>query len=160
MLLTRQQEPPDQSRTPIRNQDRQLQRSSSQMSVNSVQSTSSATFEIPAGHQRKQRRRAKAVVGTGTSGNVRGAPEPSRDIFIFRVDKTTDADNMKRYMNNKNIDVREIELKSKEQSLYNSFYVRIKVTDLDTVLQPDFWPIGVNVRRYWQPRTQQTQSWK
>ena len=94
---------------------------SSQMSVNSVQSTSSATFEIPAGHQRKQRRRAKAVVGTGTSGNVRGAPEPSRDIFIFRVDKTTDADNMKRYMNNKNIDVREIELKSKEQSLYNSF---------------------------------------
>jgi hypothetical protein len=61
-------------------------------------------------------------------------------------------------MNNKNVDVRDIELKSNDESLYNSFHVCIKTPNLKEVLQPDFWPSGVNVRRYWRPRIQQVQS--
>jgi hypothetical protein len=163
----RTQESANRNRSPPRgqyrrhdDQDRQLKRTSSRMSVNSVHSASSSNFEFPAAHKRKQRRHAKAVVGTGTSDSVKGAPEPSRDIFVFRVDKETNADTLKLYMNNKNINVREIELKSNDQAIYSSFHVRIQVSDLDSVLQPDFWPVGVNVRRYWTPKIQHTQSWK
>ena len=63
-------------------------------------------------------------------------------------------------MSKKGVTIREITIKSKEESLYHSFHVRIKVSDLDQVLQPDFWPVGVNVRRYWPPRNQSAQTWQ
>jgi len=62
-------------------------------------------------------------------------------------------------MINKNDDVRDIELKSNDGSIYNRFHVCFKVSDLEQVLQPDFWPTGINVRRYYLPRNQHVQSW-
>jgi len=50
-------------------------------------------------------------------------------------------DTVKQYMNNKNVDVRHIELKSNDKSIYNSFHVCIKVSDLEQVLQPYFWRV-------------------
>ncbi len=100
------------------------------------------------------------MVGTGTSDSVRGAPEPSRDIFVFRVEKETSMDAVSAYLTNNHVVVREIEQRSRDESLFNSFHVRIKVSDLDKVLNANFWPTGVNVRRYWPPKRQSVlQSW-
>jgi hypothetical protein len=51
-------------------------------------SADSEGFQKPAYELRQQRKRAarKFITGTGVSGAVRGAPEPSRDLFIYRVD--------------------------------------------------------------------------
>ena len=68
-------------------------------------------------------------------------------------------DTVKQYMINNNVDVRDIELKSNDESIYNRFRVCFKVSDLEQVLQPDFWPTGVNVSRYYLPRNQHVQSW-
>ena len=75
-----------------------------------------------------------AVVGTGTSGSVRGAPQPNRDIFVFRVE-LGDADGIKNYMT-----VRNIEKKSNDEAHLKSFKVTVCVAQLVHVLEPDFWP--------------------
>ncbi len=124
-----------------------------------VSSDRSSEFEIPGYHKRKMKRRTKAIVGTGQSSDVRGAPEPNRDIFVFRIDPEINTDNIKTYMNKKGTEVREITLMSKDGSKFHSFKVSIKLSDLNTVMNSEYWPAGVNVRRFWQPRKSVTQSW-
>jgi len=53
-----------------------VSRSTSQLSLASGMSQVSAHFEYQI---------AAAVVGTSPSESVRGAPEPSRDIFVYRI---------------------------------------------------------------------------
>ena len=105
-------------------------------------STRSSNFELPAAQMKKLRRRAKGGVGTGNSDSMRGAHEPTRDRFIFRVNKESSMDTVKQNMINKNVDVRDIELKSNDESIYNSFHICIKVSYLEQVLMPDFWTTG------------------
>ena len=128
-----------------------LKRSESQLTVNSNVSQNSAPFELQRDARKRMRRRAQAVVGTGMSGSVRGAPQPNRDIFVFRVE-LGDADGIKNYMTERNIDVRNIEKKSNDEAHLKSFKVTVCVAQLVHVLEPDFWPKGVCVRRWYQPR--------
>jgi hypothetical protein len=127
-------------------------RSDSQVSVNSQQS---ATFELPRSARKKLARRAAPIVGTGRSNKIRGAPEPSRDLFVYRVQDGNSSEDIKGYINDNHVDVRDIEQTSKEGSKFLSFKVTIRASDMQKVLQPDFWPCGVCVRRFWRPRTQE-----
>ena len=128
-----------------------LQRSASQLSVRSHTSQASASFEFQRGARKKQRRRENAVVGTGTSDHLRGAPAPNRDIFVFRVEYG-DADGMKKYMTKRDINVCNIDQTSNDDARFKSYKVTVKVSDLSKVLMPDFWPKGVHVRRWYKPR--------
>lgn len=133
-----------------------LMRSASQLSVTSNTSQQSGSFVFQRQDRRRQRRRAEAVVGTGPSDIIRGAPEPLRDLFVSRLEQGVTLDQIKHYTNSKNVTVHNIEKKSREDSMYLSFKVTVKVSDMDTLLQPDFWPMGVRVRRFWLPRQQHT----
>jgi hypothetical protein len=62
------------------------------------------------------------------------------------------------YVTDKNVDVRDVIQKSKEGSRFMSFKVTVKVSDLNTILKPDFWPTGVCVRRFWEPRSDNYRS--
>ena len=111
--------------------------------------------------KKKMHRRKKIVTGTSqTNGGskLKGAPEPSRFIFIYRVDKNADCADIQEYMNTKDITIRSISKLSKDESKFNSFKAEIKVTDLDDVLEPYFWPEGIYVRRFYAPRQQKKDS--
>jgi hypothetical protein len=69
-------------------------------------------FHIPKGHLRKAQQRElkhkKTSVINGTAVQkpnslVRGAPEPNREIFVYRVDKATTASNIVDYLATHNI---------------------------------------------------------
>ena len=48
-------------------------------------------------------------------------------------------------------EVRSIERVSSKNATFNSFRVEISVSDLSKVLDPEFWPTGVCVRRFYVP---------
>ena len=60
---------------------------------NNTQQDDNDDFSYPSHVTRKKRKEAsgkkKFVVGHSKSSDVRGAPEPSRDIFVYRVHKDT-----------------------------------------------------------------------
>jgi hypothetical protein len=137
-----------------------LTRSASRLTIDSQVTTRSADFEPSSYYKKKQRRKTRPIVGTGASNSIRGAPEPCKDIFVYRLASDVVTENVKCFMNENDVDVRAVVQMSKSESLFRSFKVSIKKSDLSKVLQSDFWPEGVNVRRFWEPRKERPQSWE
>ena len=79
--------------------------------------------------RKKLRHRVAPIVGTGTSDKVRGAPEPSRDVFVYRVQSDITVGDISSYVEDKNVEVRNVIQKSQEGSKFMSFQVTVKVTD-------------------------------
>ncbi len=129
-----------------------LRRSASQLSMVSNTSQQSAPYEFQPTERRRLRRRVAPIVGTGHSDRIRGAPEPSRDLFVYRVGLGVNASDIKHYICDKNVDVRDIEQTSKEGSMFMSFKVTVKASDMDNMLHSEFWPTGICVRRFRKPR--------
>jgi len=123
-----------------------VSRSISQLSLASGTSEVSAPFEYHRAVRKTMKRRAVAVIGTSSSESVRGAPEPRRDLFVYRV---LDG-NIEDCITEHKIEVRNLEQISKDG--FMSFKVTVKVSDRNTLLQAEFWPVGVCVRRYYAPR--------
>ena len=101
----------------------------------------------------KRRRRKRPVVGRANcEGPLMGAPEPSRDIFVYRVLPATPTEAVTQYLDKEKVTVREIKQVSKETALYKSFRIKIPSSELSKVLSPDFWPAGICVRRFFTPK--------
>lgn len=80
------------------------------------------------------------------------APEPSRDIFVYRVAKGTSEKDIQEYMADNNVNVRSIELVSLDVAKFSSFKVELRKSDLNRALEAEFWPTGVCVRKYFKTR--------
>ncbi len=103
---------------------------------------------------RRRKARRKAITGTRSANTeqFKGAPEPSRDIFVYRVMKDTPQAEIEKYITDNNVNIRSIDNVSNILARYDSFKVVLKLSDMQTVLNPEFWPQGVCARRYFNPR--------
>ena len=131
-----------------------IRRVDSLTSLTSNVSRPSATtdgFEYPSTYMKKNRRK-KHITGTSRTGKLQGAPEPSRDIFVYRVSKEATETVIGEHMLEQNVEVRRVEKVSNVNAKYGSFKVELKLSDLEKVLDANFWPEGVCVRRFFQPR--------
>lgn len=100
-------------------------------------------------HVQHYRARRRPIVGNAVSNSgLRATPMPNRDIFVYRVHKNDNADAMKNWITEKGVSVRDIELKSHDEAKYNSFKISVGVEDVDKLLEPGFWPVGIYVRRW------------
>lgn len=127
----------------------------SHMSLNSVTSGVSQGFEYPNSYRSKlNRNRRKAVTGTAnsTSSKLKGAPEPSRDVFIYRVQKGTEEKDVVDYLESNNITVRGLSKTSAVEAKFESFKLETTVSNLHQVLNANFWPSGICVRKYFTRR--------
>ena len=125
-------------------------------STHSVQSDLSGYQLQP--HQRKYQQRQQRKIVTGnitTSQAFRGAPEPSRELFIQRVSKNTTTEDVKQYVTNKSFTVREICMMSHQDAKYNSFKITVPVSEFTKLFDPDLWPSGVRIRQF---RTHQSRK--
>jgi len=68
------------------------------------------------------------------AGGFKGAPAPTRDIFVYRVEKDTPGDVIKDYIVTYSLEVGSVEHVSSENATFNSFRVEISVSDLSKVL--------------------------
>ena len=108
-----------------------------------------------------QRRHRKPIVGTREGHDnqrLRGAPEPSRDAFVYRVEKGAEADDITEHLAENNIEARKVVKMSKDKAAFCSFRVEVKVSDLSSLLNEDLWPEGVRVRRFYPAKKTATTS--
>ena len=123
-------------------------------------------------YQNKPRKNHSRQPVTGTRSpsrggqSLKGAPEPSRDIFVYRVQKGTTETIISDYMTINRISPRSVRRVSQDTAKFDSFKIELKVSDISGVLCPEFWPSGVRVRWYFQSKchnnhgeSETNQSW-
>jgi hypothetical protein len=101
-------------------------------------------------NKRRERQRQQVITGSGAtnSGNFRGAPEPSRDIFVFRVEPGTQVADLRTHLADMDVTVRALHCVSNAEARYKSFRLTVPLSDFDIVFDGSLWPEGVRVRRY------------
>ena len=99
---------------------------------------------------RNRNRRAKVIKGTQEStGRFRGAPEPMRDIFVYRVNKECEPDDIRAMLRENNCDIESIVVTSDDNAKFRSFKITVKASVANALLSDTFpWPNGVRVRRF------------
>ena len=130
------------------------QRRSSVASLSSDKmSESDQPFEIPAYHKRQQQKKRNIVVGKATNrSGLKGAPEPMRDIFVFRLDINTTKEDVEKHVKDNNCDLCTVSQKSHPEAKFKSFKVTVPVSHLNRLMDPEIWPLGVGIRRFRMPR--------
>ena len=120
----------------------------------------SEEFSMPSYVLKQQRRRENKskrniIKGNAKSSTLRGAPEPSRDIFVYRVDPETECETLKNHLESVSLTVRHIKLMSREESQFRSFKVTIPASQLTSAFDCEKWPEGICVRRFYESRGNQ-----
>ncbi len=101
--------------------------------------------------------RKKPVYGTKQDDRIQGG-KTEVDIFVFRVSKKIPAEKIKSYLTEENIEVESIEQASTDDvSRFRSFHVVIPRSQIDKVMNPEFWPNGVGCR-LWGQRSKKRKS--
>ena len=94
----------------------------------------------------------KAITGCKKSSKITGAPQPSRDLFVYRVERGTTVRDIDEYLKENDIKCRSVKKVSKDEAKFASFKVEFSVEQFKTVLEPEMWPEGVHVRKFFNPR--------
>ena len=138
-------------------QHQHLTASSQSLDASSVISNANTDdFQEPAHVARKNRRnetrRKHVIQGSRAFGNIRGAPEPLRHAFIYRVSDETTTDKMHGHIREMGVDINSIECISNANARFKSFKVTTTVSKFDELFNPEMWPTGICVRKYIPPR--------
>ena len=99
-------------------------------------------------HRRQENKRRQIVHGSRISGSVRGAPEPCRDAFIYRVDRGTTTEAMHKYISDCDIDIKNLDCVSNPNAKYKSFRLTTTVSKFKELFNEDLWPAGFRIRKY------------
>ena len=134
--------------------------------ANSGRRDSGDEFQYPSYAARKSRQKEKRRqhVITGKRNpegrRFRGAPEPNRDLFIFRVHTDTDVEDIKEHVLAEGYDARDIKCVSHPDAMWKSFRLTVPLSQFNSLLSDDFpWPDGVRVRQFIPPKRQPQDSW-
>ena len=124
--------------------------SASSMASSNRDANSEKNFQFPPYYRRKLKKQ-HIVTGKSSSTRLQGAPLPSRDIFIYRLNSETTEVDINSYLKENNIESRDLVCMSHAESKFKSFKLSVSVKDVNTVFSEDFWPVGIKVRRFRQP---------
>lgn len=120
--------------------------------VSKVSSAQDPSDIMSAPAARRELPKSKFIVGSGAAPrNQTLAVAPQRmygDIFVSRLCPQVSADVIKSELFSDILDVTITRMVTKHPT-YASFHVRLPIGKLDVVLQPEFWPSGIMVKRFW-----------
>ena len=124
--------------------------------------TDSDGFQEPADVKRRrlrqERKKSRIIRGSGTFDNIKGGPERTRDLFIYRVDKTTEDHNIHEHVTNKGFQVVKFGCISKPESMYKSYKLTVPISQFGKLFDNSLWPNGVSVRPFIAPKTKNDES--
>lgn len=108
------------------------------------------------GRTQGQMGRNSTAVGTNknSAAGLQGAPLPSRDFFISRAMKGTTVEKVREHLRCCDIDVRDLTVISHNEAKFTSFKLTVPISEISKVIDPDNWPTGINVRKYYNRREQ------
>ena len=121
-------------------------------------------FQVPAYHKRKERRerrftQRKVISGKGTDANFKGGPSPIRELFIYRVDKSTDVDTLHQHIANLGITINALTCTSHKDAKFSSYKLTVPKEEFSLLFNEDYWPKGVMVRQYIPHKSSTDKSW-
>ena len=79
---------------------------------------------------------------------LRSTPRPSRDFFVYRVHKDDGEKQLQDYLIGKKVEVVSLLKISHNNAKFNSFHLVISKNHAPTVLDSNFWPSGINIRKW------------
>lgn len=91
----------------------------------------------------------RKIVGKNTELNIKGVPKFVK-LHVYRVDVNTSADDLKAILKNSFPEVKCDTLASKHPQVYSSFVIEIFEKHFNEAMNPDVWPSGACVRRFFQ----------
>ena len=111
------------------------------------------SFQLPRYARRKIERdnNRKIIQGVSTpSGPLKGAPVriPTRDLFIYRIDKSVDVYVLEKHVTDNGFTVLGLKCVSHEEATYKSFQLTVSMSDYAGLFNDDIWPEGICVRRF------------
>ena len=80
------------------------------------------------------------------------APAQNWNFCVYIVHKDDTEEVLQEHITDSGVIVNEICLKSHGDALFNSCKIVIAASDAKKVLDPAFWPRGVKVRKWYEPR--------
>jgi hypothetical protein len=119
----------------------------------------SGSFTLQRQQRRKQRQnnRSQVVTGKGQPNDrIKGAPEPVRHLFIYRVDKETQDDAIHSYITENGFSIKDLSCVSNINAKFKSYKLTVPVSEFKYLFDENLWPPGVRVRQYIAPRRDQT----
>ena len=102
-------------------------------------------------HQRHNKN-SRIIRGSGNFANIKGAPERTRYLFIYRVDKSTDDKDVEDHIRNHEFTVKSLSCISNDESKFKSFKLTVPVSEFKKLFDNTLWPNGVSVRPFVPPR--------
>lgn len=100
----------------------------------------------------KRVRKPMGIVGTGTASNIRVIKTKLVSVFATRFSPDLDADTLRNYLSEKldrSVVCRKIE---SAQNRFSSFHVTAECNETAEMYDPQLWPAGTYVRRYYEAR--------
>ena len=132
-------------------------------SMDNVSDSGASGYQYQNQYQKKldrQNTRSKRVIITGNrasegvSTGFKGAPEPDRHLFVYRVDKSVSEDDISEYLTGKSVSFRSIDSISNPDAIFKSFKLTVAVSQYRQLFDGTLWPEGVKVRQYKLPYVQ------
>ena len=106
---------------------------------------------------KEEQRRRKIITGKAAPRTVgstfRGAPEPKRDLFVYRVDKSTTSADLKLHISDFGFNIISLECISNEMAKFKSFKLSVPLSEFNDLFNESIWPYGVRIRKYITPRS-------
>lgn len=103
---------------------------------------------------RRQKRAPNVVVGSReTNGASLKAVPPVGYVHVYRLDPGTSEGAVGEYLKQFIPDCKCEILNSKHPDVYSSFKITVPLNDVDKVMNPDVWPVGTRVNRYFHRRS-------
>ena len=125
---------------------------SSRASSRTRSQCSEPPFEYQYHERRRQRKMNNQKICTGEgagSDQFSGAPEPSRDLFIYRFLGGATEDSIKRNVTGAGYEVRAIQQMSHTDAKFKSFRLSVPSSQYETLRDDTkFWPRGVRIKRF------------
>ena len=95
----------------------------------------------------------RVVVGANRGvDSFTGAPEHSRDLFIYRVSPDARLEDLRTYIEHVGVTIRKLVCMSNDNAVFKSFRLTTTVEHFNKLFQSDIWPVGVRVRKFVSPR--------
>ena len=100
----------------------------------------------------KKRKQRRHITGSSTDSRLKAAPEPSRDLFIYWVDKETTDDDMLTHVTQFGITPKNLKRMSHDDAAKKSYKLTVSASEYKTLLDSAKWPTGIRVRRFIPPK--------
>ena len=96
----------------------------------------------------EQNRPRRVITGRRKDDGVFGAPEPIREIFLYRVRQDIERDVIASYLEKYNVICHDVTQMSNSDAKFKSFKITVPVSQMKHVMKADFWPENVRVRKW------------